>query len=82
MANTTKEERSKIASRNGAKGAKIKKKESRIRILATLTQVESFGIKITARGLAERAKSDKNTVSTYLKELGYKEVSRKEGWKK
>ncbi len=81
MAKTTPEERSKIASRNGAKGAKIRKMEARTRILATLTQVESFGIKITARDIAERAKADKNTVSTYLKELGYREVSRKEGWK-
>jgi len=81
MARTTPEERSKIASKNGAKGAKIRKMEARTRILATLNQVESFGIKITARDIAERAKADKNTVSTYLKELGYKEVSRKEGWK-
>ena len=81
MARTTPEERSKIASKNGAKGAKIRKMEARTRILATLNQVESFGIKITARDIAERAKADKNTVSTYLKELGYKEASRKEGWK-
>ena len=82
MAETTPEERSKRASMNGKKGAMAKQKEARTRILATLNQVESFGIKITARNLAERAKSDKNTVSAYLKELGYKEVSRKEGWKR
>jgi hypothetical protein len=82
MARTTPEERSKIASANGKKGGKIRKMEARTRILATLNQVESFGIKITARDIAERAKADKNTVSTYLKELGYKEVSRKVGWKK
>lgn len=82
MSNTTAEERKEIAKKNGEKGGEVRRKESRTRILATLNQVESFGIKITARDLAERAKADKNTVSTYLKELGYKEVSRKEGWKK
>ena len=82
MSNTTAEERKEIAKKNGEKGGEARRKESRTRILATLNQIESFGIKITARDLAERAKADKNTVSAYLKELGYKEVSRKEGWKK
>lgn len=81
MGSTTPEERKEIARKNGLKGGVARRKESRTRILATLNQMESFGIKISARDLAERAKSDKNTVSSYLKELGYKEVSRKEGWK-
>ena len=81
MAKTTPEERSKIASKNGTKGAKVKRLEAHTRIQATIVQMESFDIKITVSDLARRAKSDPKTVRAYLKEKGWKEVSRKEGWK-
>lgn len=86
MATTTPEERKKIAAMNGAKGgaitAKIRKAESRARLLAAINQMEAFEIKITARMLAERAGSSQDAARAYLRELGFKEVSRKEGWKR
>jgi len=81
MASTTKEERSKIASRNGKKGGAIKKKQAHIKIEATIIQMKSFDIKITVSDVARRAKSKPTTVRDYFKEKGWKEVSRKEGWK-
>jgi len=83
MSNTTPEERKEIARKNGKKGgavsAKIRKAEARSKILAALNQLELFEIKVTITQLAKMAKSDKRTVTTYLKELGYiKSV----GWKK
>ena len=44
--------------------------------------MESFEMKITSISLSERSGTNKRTVLKYLQELGYKEVSRKEGWKK
>jgi len=86
MASTTPEERKKIASKNGAKGgavtAKIRKTEARGRILAEVNRLEAFEMKITISGVAKQAKSDKATVSKYLKELGYKEKGGSEGWKR
>ena len=81
MANTTKEERSKIASRNGAKGGAIRKAEAYGRIVATITQMQSFDIKITVSEISRRAKCGDKTARNYLTEKGWKEVSRKEGWK-
>jgi hypothetical protein len=81
MARTTPEERSKIASKNGAKGGAVRKAEAYGRIIATITQMESFDIKITVSEVARRAKCSRNTVVKYLNEKGWKEVSRKEGWK-
>ncbi len=82
MATTTKEERSKIASENGTKGGMKRKQEAQARILATINQMQSFDIKITVSDLARRANSNVRTVRNYLKDNGWKEISRKEGWKK
>jgi hypothetical protein len=86
MANTTHEQRKEFASKNGKKGgattAKLRKAEARGRILATLNQFEMFEIKITVSAIAKKAKSDKGTVSTYLKELGYSNKGGSIGWKK
>ena len=81
MANTTKEQRKEIASRNGAKGGKSRRAEAYGRILATINQMQSFDIKITVSEVARRAKADRKTVRAYLTEKGWREVSRKEGWK-
>ena len=81
MANTTPEERKKIARKNGEKGGKSRRAEAYGRILATINQMQSFDIKITVSELARRAKSDRKTVRSYLIEKGWNEVSRKEGWK-
>jgi len=81
MVNTTKEERSKIASRNGKKGGSVRRRDAYTKIEATIVQMQSFSIKITVSDLAKRAKSDRVTVRTYLNEKGWKEASRKEGWK-
>ena len=81
MAKTTPEERSKIASRNGKKGGLKRKHDAYIKIQATISQMQSFDIKITVSDLARRAKSAPKVVRAYLNEKGYKEVSRKEGWK-
>jgi len=81
MARTTPEERSKIASKNGAKGGAIRKAEAYGRIVATITQMQSFDIKITVSEVARRAKADRTTARNYLTEKGWEEVSRKEGWK-
>jgi len=81
MAKTTPEERSKIASKNGSKGGAIRKAEAYGRIVATITQMQSFDIKITVSEVARRAKADRGTVRNYLNEKGWKEASRKEGWK-
>ena len=82
MANTTKEERSKIASKNGAKGGSVRRRDAYTKIQATIVQMQSFSIKITVSDLARRAKSAPKVVRAYLNEKGYKESSRKEGWKK
>jgi len=86
MAKTTPEERKKIASQNGKKGGKVRGKlqttEARGRILATLNQFEMFERKITISGIAKEAKAHKNTVSAYLKELGYSNKGGSVGWKK
>lgn len=81
MANTTPEERSKIASKNGKAGGKVRRAEAYGRISATLVQMQSFDIKITVSELARRAKCSTHTARNYLTEKGWKEVSRKEGWK-
>jgi len=81
MANTTKEERSKIASKNGAKGGAIRKAEAYGRIVATIAQMQSWEIKITVSEIARRAKCSRNTVVNYLNEKRWKQVSRTEGWK-
>lgn len=81
MSNTTAEERKEIARRNGQKGGKSRRAEAYGRILATINQMQSFDIKITVSELARRAKSDRKTVRAYLTEKGWKEVSRKDGWK-
>ena len=81
MAKTTPEERSKIASKNGAKGGAVRRRDAYIKIAATITQMQSFDIKITVSDLARRAKSGPKVVRAYLNEKGYKEVSRTEGWK-
>jgi len=86
MAKTTPEERKKIASKNGAKGgavtAKVRKAEARARILSELNRIEAFEMKVTISRLAKEAKSDKRTVSEYLKELGYSDKGGSIGWKK
>lgn len=82
MATTTKEERSKIASKNGAKGGMKRKQEARTKILTVLNTYTSWEKKITVSGLAKDSRTDAKTVRAYLKEMGYKEVSRSEGWKK
>jgi hypothetical protein len=81
MANTTKEERSKIAKKNGKKGGAVKKKQAHIKIEATIIQMQSFDIKITVADLARRAKSAPKVVRAYLNQKSWKEASRKEGWK-
>jgi len=81
MAKTTPEERSKIASVNGAKGGLKRKQEAHIKIQATIVQMQSFDIKITVSDLARRAKSAPKVVRAYLNEKGWSEASRKEGWK-
>jgi len=84
MANTTAEQRKEIARENGKKGgavsAKIRKAEARSKILAALNQLELFEIKVTITQLAKMAKSDKRTVTTYLKELGYVNKGGSIGW--
>ncbi|MBD3806838.1 replication initiation protein [Sulfuricurvum sp.] len=81
MANTTQEQRKKIASKNGRIGGKVKNAEAYARIVATITQMQSFDIKITVSEVARRAKASDNTVRKYLNEKGWTNVSRKEGWK-
>jgi len=74
------------ASRAGKKGGKVRGKlqttEARGRILATLNQWETWERKITISGIAKEAKAHKNTVSEYLKELGYTNKGGSTGWKK
>jgi len=86
MAKTTPEERKEIARRNGKKGgavtAKVRKAEARARILAELNRLEAFEVKVTISRLAKEAKSDKRTVSEYLKELGYSDKGGSIGWKR
>ena len=85
MANTTPEERKEIAAKNGKKGgaatAKIRQAEAWGRILSAINQLEMFEMKITVSAVAKRAKSDIKTVRRLMKEKGWKEVSRKDGWK-
>jgi len=86
MAKTTPEERKEIAKKNGKRGgavsAKVQKAEARGRILSVLNRWELFEKKITISGIAKEAKAHKNTVSDYLKELGYKNQGGSIGWKK
>jgi len=81
MAKTTPEERSKIASKNGAKGGAIRKAEAYGRILMAINQVLSYELKMTVSEVARRSKCDPKTVRKYFKEKNWREVSRKEGWK-
>lgn len=70
------------ASKAGKLSGKLKTKEARGRILATLNQWEMFERKVTISGIAKEAKAHKNTVSEYLKELGYTNKGGSVGWKK
>ena len=70
------------ASKAGKQSAKLKTAEARGRILAVLNQYESWERKITISGIAKDAKAHKNTVSEYLKELGYSNKGGSIGWKK
>jgi hypothetical protein len=81
MARTTPEERSKIASKNGAKGGAIKKAKAEGKILMGINQVLSYELKMTVSEVARRSGCDPKTVRKYFNEHGWKEVSRKEGWK-
>jgi len=81
MAKTTPEERSEIASKNGAKGGAIRKAEAYGRILMAINQVLNYELKMTVSEVARRSKCDPKTVRKYFKEKGWNEVSRKEGWK-
>jgi hypothetical protein len=81
MAKTTPEERSKIASKNGSKGGAVRKAEAYGRILMAINQVLSYELKMTVSEVARRSKCDPKTVRKYFKEKGWKEASRKEGWK-
>ena len=76
------EDRKKVASANGKKSGEKRSVQAKIKILAELNIMESFEMKITSISLSERSGTNKRTVLKYLQELGYKEVSRKEGWKK
>jgi hypothetical protein len=78
----TPEQRKKVASENGAKSGEKRLRRARDKILAVLQTYESWERKVTVSGLATDSKTNAKTVRAYLKELGYKEVSRKEGWKK
>lgn len=81
MASTTKEERSKIAKKNGSIGGAVRKAEAYGRIVITIKQMQSFDIKITVSDVARRAKCSTHTARNYLNEKAWKEISRKEGWK-
>jgi hypothetical protein len=70
------------ASRAGKSSGKLKTAEARGRILAVLNQWEAFERKITISGLAKEAKSDKRTVSAYLKELKYTNKGGSVGYKR
>lgn len=78
----SKEDRKKVATANGKKSGEKRTKEARIKILTALNTMEAYKIKITVSELARRSETNPKTVRAYLKELGYKEVSRKEGWSK
>jgi len=81
MARTTPEERTRIASKNGSKGGAVRKAEAYGRILMAINQVISYELKMTVSEVARRSKTDPKTVRKYFGDKGYKEVSRKEGWK-
>lgn len=76
------EERKKVASQNGKKSGEKRKKEAKIKLLTALNAMEVYEIKLTVSELARRSKTNPKTARAYLKELGYKEISRKEGWGK
>ena len=57
-------------------------KEARIKILTALNTMEAYEIKITVSELARRSSTNPKTTRAYLKELGFKEKSRTEGWSK
>jgi hypothetical protein len=70
------------ASNAGKKSGKVRKMKSDMKIQATITQMQSFDIKITVSDVARRAGVERPRAREYLKENGWKEVSRKEGWVK
>jgi len=70
------------ASRAGKTSGKIRKMKSDMKIQATITQMQSFDIKITVSDVARRAEVHRDTARAYLNEKGWKEISRKEGWAK
>lgn len=76
------EDRKKVASANGKKSGEARTKEARIKILTALNTMEAYEIKITVSELARRSGTNPKTTRAYLKELGFKEKSRTEGWSK
>lgn len=74
------EERKKIATKNGKKSGEARTKEARTKILTALNTMEAYEIKITVSELARRSGTNPKTTRAYLKELGFKEKSRTEGW--
>ena len=76
------EDRKKVASQNGKKSGEARTKEARIKILTALNTMEAYEIKITVSELARRSSTNPKTTRAYLKELGFKEKSRTEGWSK
>jgi len=76
------EDRKKVASQNGKKSGEARTKEARIKILTALNTMEAYEIKITVSELARRSGTNPKTTRAYLKELGFKEKSRTEGWSK
>lgn len=70
------------ASRAGKQSGRTRKMKSDMKIQATITQMQSFDIKITVSDVARRACVERTRAREYLKEKGWKEVSRKEGWKR
>lgn len=76
------EDRKKVAAQNGKKSGEARTKEARIKILTALNTMEAYEIKITVSELARRSGTNPKTTRAYLKELGFKEKSRTEGWSK
>ncbi len=66
------EDRKKVASANGKKSGEARTKEAETKILTALNIMESFEMKITVRGLAERSGTSVNTVRKYLEKIGFK----------
>ena len=76
------EELKERASKAGKKSGAARKRDAYTKIATTIVQMESNDIKITVSDLARRAKCDRRIIREYLNEKGWREVSRKEGWKK